>query len=217
MKGICKDFKFQVWVASQKLPTFRGLFVLFFSFLFSFFSAQDSLLTKKSSETQITVIGKARIYSSDQSFNKILTSQKVNVIAVINYKSDDQAILITSAKKTKNLSQDAKLSQRKIITPIDKSVLAKLEKIEKKAAENGIAFKNHASDKFFNAGNASHINFILPDSHNHSQNSHIAQSIEITPVYILIFRTNNFYFNTRSKTFGYSKTYSLRPPPVSVV
>lgn len=218
MKEIYTDFKFHSGVSSRNLPALCRFVVVLFLLLFSYVSAQDSLQSKIPVETQIIVIGKAQIYSTDQSFNKqIITSEKIRVVATVNYNADNHTILVTSIGKTKNLSAETKLSQKKIITPVDQSVLAKLKKSEKKAAEKGIIFKNHTSDKFFNSGNVSHISFIVPDSQNHFQNGYLAQSVKVYPVLILTFDSNNFYFNTRSKTFGYSKTHSLRPPPVLVI
>lgn len=213
LKGICKDFKFQVWVAFQKLPTFRGLCIFLFFLLFSFFSAQDSLTAKISAGTQIAVIGKAQIYSADESFNTVVNDKKTKLVAFISYSADEHTVLITSEEKTKTLSEEVKIARGKQLIQIDKTLLAQLEKNEKKAAESGISLKNPASRNFFYSGNSEQVNFIVPNSQNHSLNSHLVENVEFRLVLILIFNNNNFYFNTRSKTFGYSKTYSSRPPP----
>lgn len=214
LKGIFEGFKYQFLADFKNRPMLRGLFILVFFLLFSFFPAQDSLLAKISSETQITVIGKAQIYSSDQSFNRTVASRKVHVAAVVEHNPEDNSIVITSVGKPRSLSEEAKIATAKSQLHLDKSVSDTLEKIEEKAALNRIFINSYSSDEFFRSGSASYINFIVPDFHNFAHNSFLTQSAEVADVLNLFFEHNKFYFNTRSKTFGYSKTYSLRPPPL---
>lgn len=162
------------------------------------------------------MIGKAQIYSSDQSFNKIITSAAVKVVAVVKHHPDSNTLSLTSDRKSKNQSEEAKLSRDQISSHVDPQVLAQLKKIAEKATANRISVKNHASDEFFYAGKSSRTNFIIPDSQNHAQNIQSQSSIEQSLISVISGITNNFYFNTRSKTFGYSITYSSRPPPEQV-
>lgn len=196
------------------MPSLRGLYTVLFSFFFSLFSAQDSLLVKTSSEAQITVLGKAQIYSSDESFNQIVTGETVKVIASVRHNLDGNTLSLTAAKNAKSLSQESKLSREKISSLVDTQVLDQLKEIAEKATVNGISVKNHASDEFFYAGKTSRISFLVPDSQNHAQNILSLSLIELSLTPVISENSNSFYFNTRSKTFGYSKTYSLRPPPV---
>ncbi|KQT16515.1 hypothetical protein ASG31_13470 [Chryseobacterium sp. Leaf404] len=214
LKAIRSDFKLKFLAFLRNLSNFRGLYILLFFLFFSLFSAQDSLSLKTSPEAQITVVGEAQIYSSDQSFNKFVTGQKVKIAANVNVIKSGKTLLIISASKSEKFSEQIKVAHIRGIKAVDRRVSAQLKILEKKIAQQWTFFRNPESGKSFYADTTSCITFIAPASHNYSK---IVQNFTVwkqSSIQILLSENNNFYCNTRCKKFGYAKTYSLRPPPV---
>lgn len=208
-------FKFRFWAGFQSLLKTKGFNILPFFFFFTLISAQDSLNVMGSQKTQITVAGSAQIYSEDQSFNSFLNSGNVAVQAKVTRKSGIKSIvLISSANARKNVA-DKGLHQSQNVAKVDQRIIAQLKKISRENAMKGISVKNHTSGEFFYSDYTSQKIFIPPASQNHAQKNILFEASLPIPQYLATTdKKNSFYFNTRSKTFGFSKTYSLRPPPV---
>lgn len=211
------SFNAQVGYGVDFFSKVRLIFALLFVFLFTSLSGQDSKAEISiSPNAQITVVGKAFIYSKDETFNEqvsknsdLLKNSKVEYIDTNELKIKGKEIknsakpLSSAKKKTENVVLASKKSEK--CSSID---------IPKKEILLHVTNKEE-SDKLRAGSNSANIHFI-PPSNDCPSSKYLIIYDDRAETISFEFLSNIVYFhhNDSSKLQVIAHDYSVRPPPV---
>ena len=217
MKKDVMSYNVQLGNGVDFLNKIRLIFALLFFFLFNTLFAQDSKAEISiSPNAQITVVGKAFIYSKDETFNEqvsknseLLKNSKVEYIDTNELKikakekiSSSQP-LSSAKKKTENVVLASKKGKK--CSSID---------IPKKEILLRVTNQDE-SDKLRAGRSSANIHFISPNNDGPSSKYFIVYD-ERSETISFEFLSNvvYFYHNDSSKLQVIANDYSVRPPPV---
>lgn len=190
------------------------LFVVFLHFNL-FLNAQEVL----GNNHGITLYGDAKIYSSDEEFNKKVVSKYIYE----EYNSNDTKVLVFNAgsaraKEKYDLKENVKAAKDKKDKLALKEIKKKIDDFEKR--KKSFSFhhvKNYpSSEDFFSLSHLIKDSVTASNYSHHSKIDSIVDNYAVKIALDFLYDRNFHYYNNKSLDFCFSQVFSVRPPPVLV-
>ncbi|WP_379964585.1 hypothetical protein [Epilithonimonas sp. UC225_85] len=215
MRKDAKSSNAQVGMETVFLKKIQRLFVLFFVFLISLFSAQEKPEGQINTNTVITVTGDAFIYSKDKAFNdQIRNNKSIKATSEIVELSNNTVLKITA----KNAGKSPKLISKKkksknIVLASKRENKYKSETYPKK--DTNLQIKNtDEGNQFLTGSYSARISFVPPTNDSSLSKYFINYNVRLENISLVFsLYINHFYKTNNSKLQVFSNVFSVRPPP----
>jgi len=206
----------------NSLTSFKSvvtLLIVVYSTLFAHFYSQNIETSGKDNCSLILLEKGAVIYSSDESFNQQILTQKIvikNANLKCKYQFDRQQILVLSSREFPNneLENQVKLSERKKQNEILTKTRKEVDKFERRLCSFAIVnFNNLPSPNHFSSSNPNQKNYLRPNRTD-SVSTILYNAAMVSSMQALDFlHSQKHNYTNKSLNFSFEKAFSVRPPP----
>jgi hypothetical protein len=207
------------------LRFFRILLLTLILLCTTYSYAQKSETPNKAEQATIVLKDGAKIYSTDEAFNKQISSNAIVLknAEIASQTNNSAKVLQATSAKQETVTKDFKQEVKNATEKKQKEELKKVKKVlekhdERKGAFRKFNFSDFPSPSSFLSSNSSAKNYVAP-SHNGNDFSKIHTSYKdysIKRALNYLHAAKYTYYNNKSLDHCFSEVFSVRPPPVLV-